>query len=293
MLSILHSIPIWVTSVTFWINVYALIITLVYAIQLTKKFLRSRRTRHLRKVWGIRDGESVIVVCSELENPEHRQLVEPPREFIYSLKYGDVDAYFEVVTTLLRLYPAIKLRIMSAGEATATRVDLARHLILIGGPDYNALTREILNQSDTQFDYRSPDGATQSEKTPQEIVLYDKGSDKEYCFPTKISEDGDRDQDYGYFERIANPRYRKKNIVLIGGCHTVGVTGAVKAFSMAESEEGEIQGQVLTNAALVAKRVGKAQAFAVVVSADRVLGQTISTPVVESDNIKVRLDGSR
>lgn len=108
----------------------------------------------MRKVWGINNGDSVIVVCSELENPEERQYVEP-REFIYNLKYGDVDAYFEVVTTLLRLYPAIKLRVMSAGEVEATRVDLASHMILIGGPDYNAMTERMLSRRMTQFEYRS------------------------------------------------------------------------------------------------------------------------------------------
>ena len=290
-MSIPNSITVLVNSVATLINAYAVILTLLTARPSTKKFLHWWRTRHLQKVWGIKDGDSVIVVCSELDNPKKRQLVEPPREFIYSLKYGDVDAYFEVVTTLLRLYPAIKLRIMSAGEATATQVDFARHLILIGGPDYNALTKEILNQDVTQFDYRSPDGDTQSEKNPQEIVLYDKQNKNEYCFPTKISDDKDSDRDYGYFERIANPRNRKKNIVFIGGCHTIGVTGAVKAFSMAPNEEGAIQDPVLCNAALVAGRVGKARTFAVVVSADRVLSQTISTPVVKSADITVRPDG--
>ena len=291
MMSILNSIAVWVNSVATWINFYAAITTLLTALLSAKKLLHWWRTRHLQKVWGIKDGDSVIVVCSELDNPKKRQLVEPPREFIYSLKYGDVDAYFEVVTTLLRLYPAIKLRIMSAGEATATRVDFARHLILIGGPDYNALTEQILSRDVTQFNYRSPYGDTPSEENPEEIVLYDKLNQKEYCFPTENAGDGVNDQDYGYFERVANPNNPERSIVLIGGCHTIGVTGAVKAFSMAESEEGEIQGQVLTNASLVAGQVGKAQTFAVVVSVDRVLGQTISTPVVKRADIKVRPDG--
>ena len=278
-------------SITTLLAAYALITALPTLRLSTKKLLHWWRTRHLQKVWGINDGDSVIVVCSELDNPKERQLVEPPREFIYSLKYGDVDAYFEVVTTLLRLYPAIKLRIMSAGEATATRVDFARHLILIGGPDYNALTEQILSRDITQFNYRSPDGDTRSEENPEEIVLYDKLNQKEYCFPTENPGDGANNRDFGYFERVANPNNPERSIVLIGGCHTIGVTGAVKAFSMAESEEGEIQGQVLTNATLVAKRVGKAQAFAVVVSVDRVLGQTINTPVVKRADIKVRPDG--
>src|SRR5712691_4007826 len=120
-------------SIKFWVNLYALALSLVAVLLSTGRLRRFWKTRYLQRVWGLRNGDSVTVVCSELENPEVRQNVEP-REFIYSLKYGDVDAYFEGVITLLRLYPRIKLRVMSAGEADATRIDLARHLIVIGGP---------------------------------------------------------------------------------------------------------------------------------------------------------------
>ncbi len=268
-------------SVGFWVSVYALVVSLVGVCLSTNKLRHFWRTRHLQKVWGIKNGESVIIVCSELEEPEIRQWVEP-REFIYSLKYGDVDAYFEVVNTLLRLYPAIKLRIMSAGEATSTRWDLARHVILIGGPDYNTLTADVLDRNETRFDYRSPDVATQSSENPDEIVLYDKLKGKEYCHT-------DNTHDFGYFERIVNPHNPDRRIILIGGCHTIGVTGAVKAFSMAESEEGEIAHHVLRNAALVAKRVGKGKTFSVLVSVERV-GQSISVPVVTDDDITVGVD---
>lgn len=266
---------------TFFIKVYAVVLSLLGVVLSTRKLPRLWRTRHLRKVWGIKNGDSVIVVCSELEEPEVRQHIEP-REFIYSLKYGDVDAYFEVVITLLRLYPAIKLRIMSAGEAATTRMDLASHLILIGGPDYNTLAERVLSGNATQYDYRSPYVTTQSSQYPEEIVLYDKLNNREYCYTTDA-------RDYGYFERIVNPHNPESSIVLIGGCHTIGVTGAVRAFSMAESEDGAIPRHVLSNGALVAKRVGKAKTFSVVVSVERV-GQTISVPLVRSDNITVRTD---
>lgn len=266
---------------TYSINIYALILTLLGVVPWTKKLRHSWRTRHLRKVWGIKNGDSVILVCSELEDPEHRQYVEP-REFIYNLKYGDVDAYFEAVITLLRLYPGIRLRIMSAGEAATARMDLTRHLILIGGPDYNAVTEQVLSQNITQFDYRSPDMAAQSSQHPEEIVLYDKLNDKEYYYTT-------HERDYGYFERIVNPHNPESNIVLIGGCHTIGVTGAVKAFSMADSESGELSRQVLNNGALVARRVRKAKKFSIVVSVERV-GQTIAPPAAKSEDITARTD---
>jgi len=261
------------------IEVYAAALTLVGGVLYSRRLRYNWRTRHLRKVWGFKDGATVIVVCSELENPEERQRVEP-REFIYNLKYGDVDAYFEAVTTLLRLYPRINLRIMSAGEAENTRLDLASHLVVIGGPDYNTLAERILVWNLTQFDYRSPYVETRSQQHPDEIVIYDKLNEKEYCYPTDS-------RDFGYFERIVNPHNPDSKVVIIGGCHTIGVTGAVKAFSMAGNEEGEIPQGVLRNAALVAKRIGKSTKFSVLVDVERI-GQTISTPVVSDMSITVR-----
>lgn len=268
-----------INSLSTWINVYALIVSLIGVALATKKLGRFWRTRHLRKVWGIKNRDYVIVVCSELDDSEKRQNVEKG-EFIYNLKYGDVDAYFEVVITLLRLYPNIKLRVLSSGEAENTRIDLDRHLILIGGPDYNSITSRILRKNITQFDYRSPYVEQKSLEHPEEIVIYDKLNDKEYCELTD-------EKDFGYFERIKNPNNPEKQIILIGGCHTIGVTGAVKAFSMAESEQGEMPKIVLKNAKKVAKKLSKKSDFSVLISAERI-GQTINTPLIDGSKIAVR-----
>jgi hypothetical protein len=259
-----------------WVNVYALAASILGVVLSTPRLRRFWRTRHLQRVWGIRNGDSVIVVCSELDEPEERQFVEP-REFIYSLKYGDVDAYFDVVVTLLRLYPRIKLRIMSAGELEATRLDLASHLVLVGGPDYNSLTERIVDSGETRFEYRSPDGPVKSNACPDEIVLHDRVSNKEYCHSTT-------EKDYGYFERIPNPLNSDTTIVFIGGCHTIGVTGAVSALSMAHSEQGEVPRTVLKNALTISKLIRRKKKFAVLVSVERI-GQTISTPVVSSSRV--------
>ncbi|MCK5614768.1 hypothetical protein KAR91_73585 [Candidatus Pacearchaeota archaeon] len=261
-----------VGDLAFSVKVYALVVSVVGVILSTKKLGRIWKTRHLRKVWGIKNGEYVIVVCSELDDAFSRQHIEP-KEFIYNLKYGDVDAYFEVIITLLRLYPNIKLRIMSAGEAENTRIDLAQHLILIGGPDYNTLTEKILKKNISIYDYKSPDVALQSNNHPEEIVIYDKISGNEYC-------ELEDEKDYGYLEKVKNPNNPDSQILLFGGCHTIGVTGAVKAFSMADSEHGEIPKIVLKNAKIIAKRIKKGSDFAVILSAERV-GQTINTPIID------------
>lgn len=260
------------------VNAYALVVSVVGVVLSTRKLRRLWRTRHLRRVWGIKNGDRVIVVCSELDDPESRQQVEP-REFIYSLKYGDVDAYIEVLVTLLRLYPSLKLRVMSAGEAETTRLDLGRHLIVIGGPDYNTLAERALSWGKTQFTYRSPYVSVQATQHPEEIALYDTVNDMEYYHQTDS-------RDFGYFERIPNPHNPKSRVIMIGGCHTIGVVGAVKAFSMAESDDGKIPAMVLKNAALVAKSIKKADRFSVLVEVERI-GQTISVPQIEQCDLTI------
>ncbi len=268
-------------SIGFAITVYAVALSLFEAVMSTRKVRHYWRTRHLQRVWGIRNGDDVIVVCSELDDPASRQMVEA-REFIYSLKYGDVDAFFDVVVTLLRLYPAVKLRVMSAGEVEQTKFNVGRHLVVIGGPDYNALAERVLSWNQSQFEYRSAESTMCSEMHPDEIVLYDKVRNVEYCHTSD-------DRDFGYFERLPNRHNPQRSIILIGGCHTIGVSGAVKAFSMAESDDGDIPSQVLRNAEVVSKSVKKAKHFSVLVEVERI-GQTVGTPLVEHERVSV-LDG--
>lgn len=270
----------WISSLLERVHVLIYLSMVIYtAIEFVKHFPMWWRTRHLRKIWGIKNGEYVTVVCSELDNPAKRQNVEP-REFIYNLKYGDVDAYFEVITTLLRLYRDIKLSKFSAGEAESRPIDMARHLILIGGPDYNSFTKRILNKQITQYTYKSLESEGNKTVQPDEMVLYDSLDKREYY-------EAADEKDYGYFERIKNPDDQRKNLILIGGCRTLGVTGAAKAFSMAESEKGEIPKVVLDNAKEVAKRISRQSEFSVLLSAERV-GQTIGVPIVSQRDITVK-----
>src|SRR5258706_20341 len=157
----------------FIIYIFAFILTIIEVIQIIRRVIHKRPTRHLRKVWGIKDKEDVILVCSELEDPEEQQIVkdkleDEQGEFIYNPKYGDLDAYFEVVYTLLKLYPNLKLRILSCGEAAKIKLEYDKTLILIGGPDYNTTTREFLQYA--KIYYRSPDCEEQSTEYTNQTI---------------------------------------------------------------------------------------------------------------------------
>ena len=68
-------------TVILFVKIYAVALSLIAVVKGTRKMRHLWRTRHLRRVWGIRNGDRVVVVCSELDEPSNRQWVEP-REFI-------------------------------------------------------------------------------------------------------------------------------------------------------------------------------------------------------------------
>jgi hypothetical protein len=273
------SLQAWVASLTPTVEVITLCVTIYTVGRWAIKYKRRWPTRHLRKVWGLKNGEHVIVVCSELEHPEELQRAGEEREFIYHRKYGDLDAYFEVIITLLRLFPRIRLSVFSSGETEHTRIDMAEHIIVVGGPDYNVVTEQFLDKGITHYAYRSPDGEP-SLINPKEIVLYCAQGEHEYCETTD-------ERDYGYFERIRNPNNPTRNVILLGGCHTLGVSAAVKAYSVAPTEQGDIRTIVLKNARNTAKKISRRSEFAVLVRAERA-AQTITVPIVRRRDIVVR-----
>jgi hypothetical protein len=258
-------------------RVYAVAVSLVSIWFGFTRLARHWQYRHLKKVWGFRDKDQVVLLCSELDDPEERQWVEP-REFIYLMKYGDADAYVEVIGTLFRIYPNIDIQILSSGDLDRIQVDLSKHIILIGGPDYNEMTRRLLDEQKTRIAYYSPYLKCADPENPKEIIIYDRISKRKlFCSETE--------RDYGYFERAPNPFSPKHHVILIGGCHTVGVTAAVKAFSAAGGQR-DVSPAVVRNARLVAKHVPKGAAFAVFIEAQKI-GLNINTPNVKKTDLLI------
>lgn len=253
----------------FFVDIYTVVLSVAGGAVGFSKLLRYWRYRDLRRFWRMKDGDTVLLVCSELDNPLARQMVED-REFIYSMKYGDVDAWIEVLFSLIRIYPNINLRILSSGEAQSAKIDLSCHIILIGGPDYNKLTERILKIGGTRFGYLSPYCGKRAETSPNEIVLHDLVTDKEYCFSSV-------DNDYGYVEQIRNPFDQTKWITLFGGCHTVGVAGASKMMSAFSEGRTEVLPVVKNTARRLRSAVGRDEEYSLLCHVNKV-GSTIGTP---------------
>jgi hypothetical protein len=141
------------------------------------------------------------------------------------------------------------------------------------------LTRQILQMNQVRFDYRSPYIGNPSKDAPKEIVIIDRTTGKEW-FPDAP------DYDYGCFERFRNPMSSRHNIILIGGCHTIGVTGSARMFSLSQAARPHSAAVVLNNAKVVGRKINKSQPFSVLVRTPKVAA-TISTPVLPDSAVSI------
>jgi hypothetical protein len=243
------------------ITIISIIVTTVSLTYPIRDSIKQWQLRHLRKIFGIKNGEKVLVVCSELTNPKKRQMIEE-REFIYLMKYGDIDAWVEYLLSMMKIFPKVSFETSSSGESLNNKLFLEEHIAIIGGPDYNKLAKHFIDKGITRFIYK---------EIGEEIVIHDKKTKKDYYYTTL-------DKDFGYIEKIPNPYNRSKYIFLFGGCHTIGVTSAVKFFSAFSNGKSSVSNVALDNA----KRIVKADEidinnFALLINATKI-GATISYP---------------
>jgi hypothetical protein len=199
-------------------------------VQAVTKLPRYWRYRRIRRFFRLRRGRRTVVVCSELDQPEKRQWVEP-NEFIYMLKYGDIDALFEIVTTVRTVYPEIRLEVLSAQEAAHGNIDYDCDIIVIGGPDYNVVAERIIEEGKGLVTYSYEEGeSTAADDDDGPIVLCAEG-----CQPWKGK---NRNEDFGYIEVMENPFCHRGRLIMFGGCHTIGVTAAVRVVQLRRDGAG-------------------------------------------------------
>jgi hypothetical protein len=218
----------------------------------------------------------VIVVCSELDDPANRQWVEGS-EFIYLMKYGDMDALFEICMLLREVYPNLRLEIMSSREALDTQMDFNGDFIVIGGPDYNEFAKRIIDSNKSIVRYDVPDWDDDS-SCNEDIKLFDTHT-KQYW-----SCAGDKNKDYGYLEVMEYPFHEGSKVFLFGGCHTLGVTGAARLFKLKNGSAQGLNTMAKANLRKLIELQKKNKHFGAIFPV-HLIGSTVGIPVLRDGKL--------
>lgn len=174
----------------------------------------------VRRVWK---GESafnqVTIVCPELPKsyrPKYSR--KASLEFVDLARYGDPDALVEVLSFLPKLLPNAQVKQLTCADLHPK--DRSGNLIVIGGPDFNTVSHDLIEAVQLPFT---------CEETTNGTVFLDRPKGTRAC-----SESKNRmvTKDCGLFARFPNPWNEGRTVIMVCGLGTFGVLGAVKSFGM-------------------------------------------------------------
>lgn len=177
-----------------------------WGVQILRKAIRNRRARRFWKPFV--DGDLQIVVGRFLEFTEFEQSG--------FLGVGDAIG----LTELRAYFEMLGLRGITISYADRLHGDaLKTNLILLGGPDANAITKEAVRRIKSTLRFGNP--------ARYEIAVYDSSTDKTYAPSMRIDE-SEISTDYGIILRRANPFARNKQVIIIAGSYGYGTWAGIR-----------------------------------------------------------------
>ncbi|MEV4140340.1 helix-turn-helix transcriptional regulator [Dactylosporangium sp. NPDC049742] len=209
------------------------------------------------------DGRPITIVCARLP-PEFRRnmpYVDPAEpDYTESYTYADLDTLLELHGHLRAANPLSQIRVRADDALSAD--DLTTHLVLLGGVDWNFLTRTLLNRLDvpvTQHDRLGDDetGAAFQVRA---------GDDTHVFAPTLV--DGQLVEDVAHFYRAPNPYNRLRTVTIFNGMFGRGTYGAVRSLTDERFRD--------RNGGYLAARFAQRDTFSILTSVQIVRGEVLT-----------------
>lgn len=180
-------------------------------------------------VWHFKPGQDITIVGSEL--PERLQqklpyIDEDDPDFVELYKYADLDALLELFGHVRAANPTSAVSVRT--PAQVSRDDYTSHLILLGGVDWNFVTKDLLNR--VELPVRQLGRPEEDDPGGFEI---DDG-DTTRLFAPKLERSEDRVillEDVALFYRAPSPFNGKRTVTICNGMFGRGTYGVVRALT--------------------------------------------------------------
>ncbi len=179
--------------------------------------------------WRFDDGDSIMILCAQLPDEMLKRMpYTDPRDpdYIALYSFSDLDALVELHGHLRATNPTNQVDFRTANQLPPDAY--TAHLVVLGGTDWNAVTRSILGHMRLPIrqvaDWSSPDGQYfEVEKNGRPIRHRPRleQSDKWNLLR----------EDVALFARATNPFNRTRTITVCNGMYGSGNYGAVRALT--------------------------------------------------------------
>ncbi|MFI9006749.1 helix-turn-helix domain-containing protein [Actinosynnema sp. NPDC053489] len=180
-----------------------------------------------RGFWYFDDRHVITIVVAQLPAGMRARMPysDPTQpDYVELYTYADLDALIELHGHIRALNPRSQVNFRIASDLAPD--DYTTHLVLLGGVDWNLVTRELLDRVElpiTQvarhdeaeaggFVVRAPDGG-------------------ERLYAPRLGRDGVLLEDVGHFYRGTNPFNHKRTVTICNGQYGRGTLGVVRALT--------------------------------------------------------------
>ena len=181
--------------------------------------------------WYFPDLRPVTIVCAQLpaawrERMPYTEPQDPDYVALYS--YADLDALVELHGHIRAVNPNTEVNIRLPADLTGN--DYTAHLVLLGGVDWNDLTRQVLEVVDVpvsqvSFYDDNPDG----------VAFEVRDGDQVQRFPPTLRENKDGKklliEDVAHFVRGPNPYNKLRTVSICNGMFGRGTLGVVRTLT--------------------------------------------------------------
>jgi hypothetical protein len=173
-------------------------------------------------------GKPVVIVCPERPRKELDAIPHSnPRDPDHSelSRITDADALLELHGHIRAVNPDLRVEWRSVGNLR--RDDFTGHLVVLGGVDWNAASRDVMRRIEAPVNQVS-------ENDPMYRGCFQVVGDQTKAFAPVIEDvDGRKTlvEDVGYFFRGPNPYNPERTVTLCNGMFGRGVLGAVRALT--------------------------------------------------------------
>ncbi|WP_238412575.1 XRE family transcriptional regulator [Saccharothrix deserti] len=183
-----------------------------------------------RGFWYFDDRHVITIVVAQLPPDMRAQMpyADPTQpDYVELYTYADLDALIELHGHIRALNPNSQVNFRIASDLVPD--DYTTHLVLLGGVDWNVLTRELLKRVDmpvTQV-------ARHDESESGGFVVHTEDDEERLYAPklAKIRGNEILQEDVAHFYRGINPFNHKRTVTICNGMYGRGTLGVVRALT--------------------------------------------------------------
>jgi hypothetical protein len=175
--------------------------------------------------WSFPANEDITIVCARLP-PQFTgadDYVDPDSpDYVALYTYADLDALILLYGHIRARNPLNKVNYRAVDELVPE--DFVTHLVLLGGVDWNDVTRNIL---EAQEKLPVSQIARENDADPGGFEVETADGPKRF---SPVLEDGHLRQDVAHLYRGRNPHNRKMTVTICNGQYGRGTVGVVRAL---------------------------------------------------------------